>query len=226
MKNTQYPLLCSHNTFTYLKPRKWYHYICIPFARCQNKNINKQIEEGIQIFDIRVRFDKNGNVIVCHGLFEVKLEVPIKQSNGSYKLMSKIDSNEFINYLLSIADSKDKEIYFRLVLEISKKDRYQELMFQYFCEIFFERIKTNYRINLLCCVRKFDWKCLFDTTKISHLVEFQHISSYPAYKESIKPRFYERICPWLYAKRTNKKYKYNFKQGLYNHYDYVSYDFV
>ena len=227
MKNNQHPLLCSHNTFTYCKPRKWYHYFYIPFARCQNKNIFNQIDEGIQVFDIRVRFDnETGNVILCHGLFEVELEITVERFD-KFEKTTEFNAKEFAEYLCLITKlSPDKQFYFRLILETSKANFYQEVQFFKFCKYFYKQIEEQYNIGLLCCVRKFDWKCLFDITKISYLTEFQHISSYPAYKESIKPRFYERICPWLYAKRTNKKYKYNFNQGLYNHYDYISYDFV
>ena len=229
----QHPLLCSHNTFTYLRPRKIWHYICIPFARCQNKGLIKQIEEGIQVFDIRVRFDNSGYLILCHGLFELKLEIPVIEYelsgiNTRYVLSEKYKFPNFIDWLLNIVNiyiPNNEQVYFRLILETSKEDIVQELFFINFCRYFHNITEKQKNLNIIGCNRKFDWKKLYNTLEPEPNI-FQHISSYPNYKESIKPRWYEKICPWLYAKRTNSIYKHNFNMGMYKNYDIVSYDFV
>lgn len=227
------PLLSSHNTFTYLRPRKWYHYFCIPFARCQNKNIIEQLNKGIQVFDIRLRFDNSGYIKLCHGLFEVKFEIPITQyelngKNTKSVLFDKFKPNNFIDWLVDIVNKHNldnKPIYFRLVLEISREDIIQELFFKNFCKYFNDIAKQQTNLHIFGCVRKFDWKKLYNTEE-KKLSDFQHISSYPKYKESIKVRWYEKICPWLYAKRTNKQFINNLNNGVYNSYDIVSYDFI
>ena len=49
---------------------EWLH----PLWRCQRKGFNMQIEDGVKYFDIRIRFDKNNDVVFCHGMADV--EVP------------------------------------------------------------------------------------------------------------------------------------------------------
>ena len=234
MNTNKYPILGSHNSFTYLKPRNLISWIGIPVGRCQTKNIEEQIKSGIRILDIRVRFDSKGYIYLCHGLFELKLEIPVIEYNLSgkntkYILTDKFKFPNFIDWLLNIVYKNLPEgdnFYFRLVLEINEENIVQELFFNNFCEYFKNEIEkqklTNYYI--LDCVRKFDWKQLVKPTKVMSC--FQHISSYPNYPESIKVRWYEKICPWLYSKRTNKKFLQNLDNGLYNDYESISYDFV
>ena len=227
-------ILSAHNTFTYLKPKNILHYLCIPFARCQSKDIYKLYREGIRCFDIRVRFTKYGDLKLCHGLFETQLEIPVRHfnvtNNIEYLTLEKeYKSSDFVDWLLSIFPQTEK-IYFRLVLETTKEDKNQEYYFKNFCEEFdfIKKIrKHNDFFVLLEGVRKFDWKRIATNIKSEEqLSTFQHISSYPSYKESIKVRWYERICPWLYAKRTNKLFKENISKNLYQDYKILAYDFV
>lgn len=228
-------IIGSHNSFTYCKPKNLLSWIGIPIGRCQTKNIEEQIKSGIRLLDIRVRFDNSGYMYLCHGLFELNLKIPVIEYNLSDKntnhvLTNKFKFPNFIDWLLNIVYKnlpENENFYFRLVLEISKENIIQELFFKNFCEYFKnelekQKLYPNYRI--LDCVRKFDWKQLSLPT--DELNCFQHISSYPNYKESIKVRWYEKICPWLYAKRTNKRFLANLENNLYDSYDSVSYDFV
>lgn len=225
-------ILCSHNTFSYLKPRKWYHYFTIPFARCQSKDIFQQYKEDIRCFDIRVRFTKNGKIKFCHGLFEGKLKLPVEKIYDYFDDNIYLDSYDyksidFINWLVKIFPLTEK-IYFHLVLETNKEDLVQEKYFINFCKEFdFVIKKYGFKnIILLGGIRKFDWKLIATNIKSQELNFFQHISSYSKYKEAIKVRFYEKICPWLYAKRTNKQFKKNVNNGLYKNYKILSYDFI
>lgn len=218
--------LGSHNTFTYLKPRKWYHYFCIPFARCQTKNIREQIKSGIRSFDIRVRFDDNGDIYLCHGLFEVKFNTCTNISK--YPQFVDWLICEIVTGLLSDSNNGEiddnEKITFRLVLETSKVNDIQEMWFKNFCKYFDEKLQEYKNFNIASCTRKFDWKELYSCKYL--IKEFQHISSYPKYKESIKVRWYEKICPWLYAKRTNVKFLENYKNDMYKNYTDVYYDFI
>lgn len=226
-------LLGSHNTFTYCKPKSFWHYFCIPFARCQNKNIIKQIESGIQLFDIRVRFDNSGYMYLCHGLFKLAFEIPVicyelSGKNKKYVLTDKFKFPNFVDWLIDNITKygdQNKQYYFRLILETSKENIVQELFFKQFCKEFDNICKSSNNLQILGCNRKFDWKCLYNN-ELTEPSIFQHISSYPAYPESIKVRWYEKICPWLYAKRTNKKFLENLENGVYDNYETVSYDFI
>ncbi len=229
------PILGSHNSFTYCKPRNLLSWIGIPIGRCQTKNIEEQIKLGIRLLDIRVRFDNSGYIYLCHGYFEVKLKIPVIEynlsgKNTNYVLTDKFKFPNFIEWLTNIVYKnlpENENFYFRLVLEISKENIIQEMFFKNFCEYFknyLEKQKLYPKYHILSCVRKFDWKQLSLPTDIDSC--FQHISSYCIYPEAIKVRWYEKLFPWVYAKRTNKKFLENLDKGIYNNYDSVSYDFV
>lgn len=63
-------IIGTHNTMTYLPTKKWWMRPLAIFAKCQDKSLEQQIALGARYFDIRVRFDKNGNPILAHGLVE------------------------------------------------------------------------------------------------------------------------------------------------------------
>ena len=66
----------SHNSFTGYKPKRWWGWIFLPFARCQRATLWQQMENGARVFDLRVRFDRVGNLVPCHGLVEFEADVP------------------------------------------------------------------------------------------------------------------------------------------------------
>lgn len=86
----------SHNSLSYSKPKYWYQWIFYPWARCQSKNILEQYDSGIRYFDIRVRFDKNNNIVFCHNF-----------------TIFDISKNEVLFDLIPIS----KDSYFRIVLD-------------------------------------------------------------------------------------------------------------
>ena len=86
----------SHNSLSYSKPKYWYQWIFYPWARCQSKDILEQYDLGIRYFDIRVRFDKNNNIVFCHNF-----------------TIFDISKNEVLFGLIPIS----KDSYFRIVLD-------------------------------------------------------------------------------------------------------------
>lgn len=65
--------LASHNTMSYLTPKNWFYRLFAFTARCQSKSIYDQIERyGVQLVDLRFKFDKKGNVCFAHGAVEYK----------------------------------------------------------------------------------------------------------------------------------------------------------
>lgn len=131
-------IIGSHDTMTYLKPKKWYLYPFQFIARCQSKPIQEQYEKyGVRYFDLRVRFDKNGKTEFAHGLISYKGNV-----------------YDVLNYL----NNQNEEIQVRLLLEITKEDEQQEAMFIDFCkwiEVYYDNLKFhNGR-------RKYDWKVVY-----------------------------------------------------------------
>ena len=90
----------SHNSFTYLKPRKWWMRLFTIFARCQSKDILEQFEAGVRYFDLRVRFSDWHELIVCHGNMEYKFT--------QYNL------KQFLRYL-----NRKKDCYLRVIYEVN-----------------------------------------------------------------------------------------------------------
>lgn len=119
--------IATHNSLTYAKPKKWWMKPFKIFAQCQDKTVEQQLNAGVTLFDIRVRFDKDGKPYACHGLMEYDIEV-----------------EPIIQYLLN------HNIYVQLVLETSKYDERQEELFKLFCEEY----DNPYLIGR---VRKYDW---------------------------------------------------------------------
>jgi hypothetical protein len=66
-------ILGTHNSWTYLKPRKWWMYLLRFTARCQDKDIYEQYTKyGVRSFDLRVRFDGD-DFVISHGIIKYKI---------------------------------------------------------------------------------------------------------------------------------------------------------
>ncbi len=64
-------MLASHNTLTYLPPRRWWARLLRPFWQCQDKTAVNQIADGAARLDIRVRRDHRGRWWPCHGAIDL-----------------------------------------------------------------------------------------------------------------------------------------------------------
>lgn len=74
----------SHNSWSYLKPKKWWMRAIAFTAKCQRVDILSQyILYGVRCFDLRVRFDSNGKLVIAHGLveYDITQEKLLKQLN-------------------------------------------------------------------------------------------------------------------------------------------------
>lgn len=138
----------SHNTMSYRPIRQWWLRPLAWIGRCQSMNDTEQLIEGVQGFDLRVRFDRHGKPVFAHGLLEYEGDV-----------MSTLTA---LNRIMSGTD------YFsvRLLLEttplMSAGERaYQYELFKEFCE-YCELRLTNLRWwggwardDWRCCIYKF-----------------------------------------------------------------------
>ncbi len=59
--------ISSHNTMTYLTPKKWWMKIFSFVAKCQDKTLQEQYDLGVRTFDIRVTY-VDGILHFAHGL--------------------------------------------------------------------------------------------------------------------------------------------------------------
>lgn len=64
-------MIGTHNTMSYLPPKRWWMRPLRVFARCQRKTLAEQVAAGAQVFDLRVYRD-GGYWCFAHGLVKFK----------------------------------------------------------------------------------------------------------------------------------------------------------
>ena len=52
-------MIGSHNTLSYLPPKNLWGKITRPWNKCQDKNLEEQVNAGIDYLDIRINFYKD-----------------------------------------------------------------------------------------------------------------------------------------------------------------------
>lgn len=124
----------THNSMTYLSPKKWYLYPFQFLAKCQSKTVEEQYNEGIRLFDIRISYTKNKEIEFRHGLLAYKGNV--------YKTL---------NYL----NSQKNKVKVRIILEKSSLENDEMFVFDL---KHFQRMFTN--ITFYEGRRKNDWEQL------------------------------------------------------------------
>lgn len=129
-------MLGSHNSLTYMPPKKWYMNLFKIFYKCQNITLEEQLKLGIRCFDIRVKLDKNWNWRFAHGLVIFDC-----------------------NYIYSVFDTLNKyKCSVRLILEDKPGKSYHELEFIKLCR----KLENQYKcISFFEGRRKKDWKKLY-----------------------------------------------------------------
>ena len=103
-------MIASHNTFSYLQPRYKIFNIFKVFWRCQELNINEQLDNGVEYLDVRVRYTFDGKVRLCHGIVDY---------GNEYDSLAELVENCIYN---NIPKTKSKnKIHYRLILERGNK---------------------------------------------------------------------------------------------------------
>ena len=197
------PIIGTHNSMTYLRPAHWYGWFMIPFARCQRKTIEQQWNDGARCFDLRIRFTKQGEPYFAHGLYECTHKAnPAHVLEDLYKLM--LRDNE--------------QVVVRLILEDPDKQNHNVYYFEQLCRVWeTHQARQSVTVNKVLLFfggnRKGDW---------AQIVEFDYKPNLTQYVGSMMEdaRWYEKIMPFAYAWRRNKKNKQN-PQG-----DIAIYDFI
>lgn len=62
-------MIGTHNSWTYLRPTKWWMRMLAWTGRCQSLSIPEQLAAGVRCFDLRIRY-KDGLPVVAHGMIE------------------------------------------------------------------------------------------------------------------------------------------------------------
>ena len=184
--------LGSHNSFTYLPIKKWWMRPFAWIAKCQRIDIFSQFLLGVRLFDIRVRFNKKKEMVICHGLMEYKF------------------SKKDLYYTLGILQFYG-DVYIRVILETSEPDLDQESGFYFFCL----NLERDFpKIHFFGGNNKTDWYCQNPIYKFNNpLEDIEHKYSSPTTlfeEEKNWMKYLDDWCPFIYAKLRNKR---NYKQG-------------
>lgn len=173
-------ILASHNSFTYLKPRKWWMRLLSFMAKCQDVDMLSQYNDyDVRCFDLRIRFDeKSGDVKIAHGIIEYSV------------------SDFTIHNMLRILNGK-KDVFVRVLLETRTKKQYttnQIMLFRNFCD----NIVKQYRnITFFGGRNLYNW---VEDYKFEHNFSIDNM-----YASVQKPMLIDDWYPRLYAKLNNKK---------------------
>lgn len=189
------PIIGTHNSMTFLCPAHWYGWFMIPFARCQYKTIKQQWNDGARCFDLRIRFTKRGEPYFAHGLYECT---------------HKVKPADVLRLLYRLSFRDNQRAFVRLILEDPDRQNHNVVYFKKFCQAW---RKYYSAIHFFGGNRKGDW---------AQIVEFDYKPNLTQYVGSMMEdaRWYEKIMPFAYAWRRNKKNKQN-PQG-----DIAIYDFI
>ena len=119
----------SHNSWSYLRPKKWWMRLIACTARCQREDIVSQcVKHNVRCLDLHVRFsfgaDKQWALQIVHG--------PIVYEN-------KNNLDSILRILNNYGD-----IYIRVILDVRTRQarhdyNYQRILFQSFCREYEER---------------------------------------------------------------------------------------
>lgn len=164
--------LGSHNSWTYLRPRRWWMRLIRFAARCQRVSVREQYEDyGVRCFDLRVRFD-HGEMVMAHGVVEYR-----------YALAQLLQDLRWMN--------TEGDCLVRVVHEVRTRSQQSEssaVAFRDFCSM----LEATYPAVSFWCGRNLaDWQ-----------VDYQFMNTDPSCEElyaSVCPPRFDDIWPWLFA---------------------------
>jgi hypothetical protein len=172
-------ILGSHNSLSYLKPKTWWQRLFSFAARCQEVDIYSQyLYYNVKCFDIRLRTNKKGKLVIAHGLCEY--------CTIDYLLL-------ILNYFAATRD----DIYIRVLFEARNKKQYERGLekFKDACKYLEETYPT---LKFWCGRNLYKWEDLSYEFKYNPTCEEK-------YSSVCKPRLIDDWYPKWFAKRNNKQ---------------------
>lgn len=168
-------ILGSHNSWSYLPPKKWYMKPFRFIAQCQDWDIKTQYEHGVKCFDLRLQY--SGDTLqVVHGSMVYKITA--KQLLEDLKWLN----NKGDVYVRVVHDARNKKLY------TGKAVKY----FQNDCAAF-EQLYPN--IKFWCGENLYNHKADY---------EFKNHPSCAEYYSSVVLPKIDDVYPRCYAKNNNK----------------------
>ena len=173
----------SHNTFSYCSPKQWYLKPFAFIAKCQSKALYQQVHEGIKVFDLRLRIDKDGELVIAHNTF-----IYVK---GFDKIMYILD------WLNAESKYSDKQIYVRVLHEVrnNRQALYSSSIdFNLLCD----RLTKDFpNLRFFGGQRTMDWRQ-------DYVFPSKNCIEYIERHASVRWPKWLHWWPWLYAKLYNK----------------------
>ncbi|MBO5029791.1 MAG: hypothetical protein J6C59_09320 [Muribaculaceae bacterium] len=96
----------THNTMSYLPPKRWWMRPLRVFARCQRKTLTEQIAAGAQVFDLRV-YREGDYWCFAHGLVKFK-------GATLYTTLDVIPSGSVVRVILERGHGEDVVLFRKL----------------------------------------------------------------------------------------------------------------
>lgn len=168
-------ILGAHNTMTFNKPKHWYEYLLLPISRCQYGNINLS-----KLYNKGVR---------C---FDIRIRVD--DEDNIILCHGICDFKGNVYDVLDEINSFDDKCYVRIFPDGFDWETFKEEFIK-FCE----DIKIKYPLLIFFCADTGGYRINYSG--------FNYTPTLNQYVGSIADdaRWYEKIIPWFYAKRMNKK---------------------
>lgn len=201
--------LGSHNSWSYLTPKKWWMKLIGFTAKCQNVDVMTQYDTyGVRMFDLRIRFsDKpidnpmfSNDIKIVHG--------PIEYDYSYYQLIGEL---EFFNSM--------KDVTIRLLLDLRgvKKEDYEVQRKKF--NRFYRGVLRNFTNIKYVLGRDLpEWKkCIITLSDGSIKEDYASVS---------KPKYIDDWYPYWYAKRKNKYIKRDFFNNINSTEEFLLIDFV
>ena len=171
-------ILGSHNSWSYLPARKWW---MTPFkfiAKCQDLTIKEQYYFGVRCFDLRIRFSREGDIILAHGFMEYKY-----------------DLGQILYDLNSMNNKRD--CFVRIIHEARNKSQYTPESISYFVDFCIKIQELYPNIKFWCGRNLYNWECDYKFKEEPSCEE--------KYSSVCKPRLIDDWYPRLFAYMNNKK---------------------
>lgn len=196
-------ILGSHNSWSYLKPKKWWMRPFAFVAKCQSKSIVEQYTAyGVRCFDLRVRWDERNQLpIIAHGLMEYKYTLEMLEADMRWL-------------------NAKKDCYVRVLHEVRNEKQYTKyslFRFKYFCETVVEKYPN---IRFWCGRNLYNWQYDYQFNYADIPCQSEPTCT-EKYSSVCPPKYLDDWFPWLYAKLNNAKIR---KQGTAD--DILMVDFV
>ena len=170
-------ILGSHNSWSFLPPKKWWQKALAFTARCQRKDIQEQYELGVRCFDLRLRLI-NGEWHIVHNSFDYGLLDDIMYDLGWLHKLCR-EGNIYIRVLHDVRRRKDYTLH-------------DVTLFIGLC-----RTLTEYypHFKFWCGRNLYNWHVDYDFGFKPQCTEM--------YSSVCSPRIIDDWFPLIYAKRNN-----------------------